>query len=167
MVTLDIVEFVQSMANRTRLWRERAIKSYRELGHENLGYRPDSGMSSFGWLLAHQAAVYDYSLNSLILGISPKNLEIFRSHTPGTDGNWTGLSVEAIEEYYATSEAALLEYVKDATDEQLLTIPEHDMPAAFKGMRIIDLIANTFAHIGHHNGHLNSIVQELDRKSKK
>lgn len=164
---MDVVEFAHSMAKRTRIWRERAIEGYRRLGQENLGYRPDSGMSSFGWLLAHQAAVYDYSLNCLILGLSPKDPEIFSSHTPGTDGNWTGLSEDVIEEYYTSSERALLEYVRNVTDEQLLTIPDHDMPAPFKGMRVIDLIANTFVHLGHHIGHLNTIVQELEKKSKK
>ncbi|MFW9887655.1 MAG: DinB family protein [Candidatus Thorarchaeota archaeon] len=167
MVNLDITELVQSMANRTRIWRERAIKTLKELGCDDFGYRPASGMSSIGWLLAHQAAVYDYSLNSLILGEFPKRPELFRKHVPGTDGEWTGVSETEIEEYYTSGEEDLLAYVTAATDEQLLLIPEHDMPGPFKGMRVVDLIANTFAHLGHHNGHLNAIVNEWKKKSKK
>jgi uncharacterized damage-inducible protein DinB len=156
-----------SMAQRTRIWRERAIKAFQKLGNGNLGYRPASGMSSFGWLLAHQAAVYDYSLNVLIKGGSPKSPELFKAHTPGTDGEWTGVSLQEIEDYYNTGEEALLAFIKDAADEQLITVPEHDVPAPFRGMRVIDLIANTFVHLGHHNGHLNTIVQELEKNAKK
>jgi hypothetical protein len=166
-VNLDLAEFVQSMAKRTRIWRERAIKGFQEHGGDNLGYRPASGMSSFGWLLAHQAAVYDYSLNVLILGKPPKSPELFRKHVPGTDGEWTGISKHEIEDYYTSGEEDILAYTKDATDEQLLLVPEHDMPAPFKGIRVVDLLANTFVHMGHHIGHLNTIVQELEKKTKK
>lgn len=124
-------------------------------------------MSSFGWLLAHQAAVYDYSLNVLIKGGSPKSPGLFTKHTPGTDGDWTGVSLQEIEDYYTSSEEDLLAYVKDAADEQLLLVPEHDVPATFRGMRVIDLIANAFVHLGHHIGHLNAIVQELEKKAEK
>jgi uncharacterized damage-inducible protein DinB len=164
---LDVIELMRSMAQRTRIWRERAIKGYQKLGGDDLGYRPDSGMSSFGWLLAHQAAVYDYSLNVLIEGGSPKNLDLFKTHTPGTDGDWTGVSLQEIEEYYTSSEKDILAYVGEATDEQLALVPTHDMPAPFRGMRVIDLIANAFVHLGHHNGHLNTIVQELAKKAGK
>ncbi|MFW9913798.1 MAG: DinB family protein [Candidatus Thorarchaeota archaeon] len=158
---------MRSMAQRTRIWRERAIKGYQEFCGDDLGYRPDSGMSSFGWLLAHQAAVYDYSLNVLIVDGSPKNPDLFKKHTPGTDGDWTGVSLQEIEEYYTSSEEDILAYVGEATDEQLVLVPEHDMPAPFRGMRVIDLIANAFVHLGHHNGHLNTIVQELAKKAGK
>ena len=167
MMTLEVVELMHSMAQRTRVWRERAIKGYQKFGSDDLGYRPDSGMSSFGWLLAHQAAVYDYSLNVLIKGGSPKNPDLFKMHTPGTDGDWTGVSLKDIEDYYTSSEEDLLAYVRDANDEQLVLVPEHDMPEPFRGMRVIDLIANTFVHLGHHNGHLNTIVQELTKKAMK
>jgi uncharacterized damage-inducible protein DinB len=167
MITLEVLELVRSMAQRTRVWRERAIKGFQKLGSDDLGYRPASGMSSFGWLLAHQAALYDYSLNVLVKGGSPKNPELFRRYTPGTDGEWTGVSLQEIGDYYTSGEEALLAYVKGATDEQLTSVPEHDMPAPFKGMRVIDLIANTFVHMGHHIGHLNAIVQELEKKAKK
>ena len=158
---------MRSMARRTRIWRERAIRGYQELNSDDLGYRPDSGMSSFGWLLAHQAAVYDYSLNVLIKGGSPKNPDLFKTHTPGTDGDWTGVSLQEIEDYYTSGEEDLLAYVRDATDGQLVMVPAHDMPMPFRGMRVIDLIANTFVHLGHHNGHLNTIVQELGKKAGK
>jgi hypothetical protein len=164
---LDVIELMRSMTQRIRIWRERAIKGYKKLNSDDLSYRPDSGMSSFGWLLSHQAAVYDYSLNVLIKGESPKNPELFRAHTPGTDGDWTGVPLQEIEDYYTSSEEDLLAYVGDVTDEQLVLVPEHDMPAPFKGMRVIDLIANTFVHLGHHIGHLNTIVQELAKKAKK
>ncbi|MHA2356048.1 MAG: DinB family protein [Candidatus Thorarchaeota archaeon] len=155
------------MVKRTRIWRDRAVKSLQKLGCDDFGYRPESGMSSIGWLLAHQAAVYDYSLNTLILGGPPKRPELFRKHVPGTDGEWTGISEDEIDDYYTSGEEDILEYVKDASDEQLLSVPEHDMPATFKGMRVVDLITNTFAHLGHHNGHLNVIVNELKKKAKK
>jgi hypothetical protein len=71
MITLEV----------SRVWRERAIKGFQKLGSDDLGYRPASGMSSFGWLLAHQAALYDYSLNVLVKGGSPKNPELFRKYT--------------------------------------------------------------------------------------
>jgi uncharacterized damage-inducible protein DinB len=164
---LDVIELMRSMAQRTRIWRERAIKGYQKLYSDDLSYRPDSGMSSFGWLLAHQAAVYDYSLNVLIKGGSPKNPDLFKTHTPGTDGDWTGVSLQEIEEYYTSREEDILAYVREATDEQLALVPEHDMPAPFRGMRVIDLIANAFVHLGHHNGHLNTIVQELAKKAGK
>jgi uncharacterized damage-inducible protein DinB len=166
MMTLEVVELMRSMAQRTRIWRERAINGYQELHGDNLGYRPASGMSSFGWLLAHQAAVYDYSLNVLIKGGTPKNPELFRTHVPGTDGEWTGVSLQEIEDYYSASEKDILAFVNDATDEQLISVPEHEMPAPFRGMRVIDLIANSFVHLSHHNGHLNTIVQELEKAKK-
>jgi len=166
-ITLEVVELVRSIAQRTRVWRERAIKGYQELVGDDLGYRPSSGMSSFGWLLAHQAALYDYSLNVLIKGGSPKNPELLKTHTPGTDGKWTGISLKEIQDYYTSSEEDFLAFVTEATDEQLVKVPEHDVPAAFRGMRVIDLIANSFVHLGHHNGHLNTIVQELAKKAMK
>jgi len=168
-MTLDAIELIRSMVNRTRLWRGRAITTLREKGCTDLGYRPASGMASIGWILAHQAAVYDYSLNVLIRGESPKSPEIFRKHTPGTDGAWTGLSLQDTEDYYSSGEEDLLAYVEDATDEELTSIPEHqeNMPAAFRGMRVIDLIANTFVHLGHHNGHLNAIAEDWAKNTKK
>lgn len=168
-MTLDAIELIRSMVNRTRLWRGRAITTLREKGCTDLGYRPASGMASIGWILAHQAAVYDYSLNVLIKGGSAKRPEIFRKHTPGTDGAWTGLSLPDIEDYYSSGEEDLLAYMEDATDEELISIPQHqeNMPAPFRGMRVIDLIANTFVHLGHHNGHLNAIEQDWVKKNKK
>ncbi|MFW9845659.1 MAG: DinB family protein [Candidatus Thorarchaeota archaeon] len=165
---MDIAELVQSMAKRTRLWRERAIEGYQRYDPDGLGYRPSSGTASFGWLLAHQAAVYDYSLNVLIKSGSPKNPEMFGKHTPGTDGEWTGVSLGEIEDYYSSGEEDLLAYVRSASDEELASLPEQDkLPSPFKGMSIIDLVANTFVHLGHHIGHLNAIVQDLGKKSQK
>jgi hypothetical protein len=166
-IEMDVLDFVQSMVRRTRVWRERAITGLRELGCTDLSYRPKTGMSSVGWLLAHQAAVYDFSLNMVIKGEPPKNLELFNQHIPGTSGDYVGVSEQEIEEYYTSGESDLLAWVKDATDEDLLrTLEGEKIPKTFHGLTVIDFIANMFVHINHHNGHLNAIQNELKAKSE-
>ncbi|MFX1369962.1 MAG: DinB family protein, partial [Promethearchaeota archaeon] len=118
---MDMLDFVRSMVNRTRVWRERAITGLEEIGCD-LSYRPKSGMSSFGWLLAHQAAVYDFSLNIVIKEGPAKNSGLFSQHIPGTSGDWTRISKQEIENYYSDGESDLLAWVEEATDMDLLRI---------------------------------------------
>ena len=80
------IEFVQKMVQTTREYRDRVLKTIIESGLEDLSFRPSTGMSSMGWLLTHQAAVYDFSLNMLIKGQSAAKPELLQSHIPGTSG---------------------------------------------------------------------------------
>ncbi|MHA2209868.1 MAG: hypothetical protein ACXABV_11900, partial [Candidatus Thorarchaeota archaeon] len=65
---MNIADLVKSLAASTRAWREYALSSLQEEGCTDLSFRPKSGMSSLGWVLAHQGAAYDYALNMLLKG---------------------------------------------------------------------------------------------------
>jgi hypothetical protein len=164
---INVADFIQAMMSRTRAWRKRAVEEIQKTELADFSYRPESGMSSVGWLLAHQGAIYDFSLNVVILGGSPRKPELFSSYIPGTSGDWTGLPEDEIEEYYESGEKDLLAWVHNANDGDLnRIIGEEGVPLTFHGMRVIDFIANMFAHLNHHNGHLNAILNELRRKSE-
>ena len=122
-------------------------------------------MASLGWVLAHQASVYDFSLNMLIKAGSPKRPDLFKLYTPGTAGDWVGTSLEEIKEYYDSGEHDLLEYVRNAGEDELENrIREGKAPSFFVGMTVREVITAMFTHINYHTGHLTSIRKELQSK---
>ncbi|MFW9806816.1 MAG: DinB family protein [Candidatus Thorarchaeota archaeon] len=157
---MDAVEFIRSLAASTREWRERALQYLQEEGCNDLAYRPKSGMSSIGWLLAHQGAAYDYVLNILISGRQPKNPDLFFSYRGDSNdpGDWSGTSLQEINEYFDTVESDFLTWLEHAADDELNRMLEGpETPQYFRGKRVIDAVADMFAHLNHHNGHLNAI----------
>ncbi|MFW9770291.1 MAG: DinB family protein [Candidatus Thorarchaeota archaeon] len=157
---MNVVEFVRSMADSTRAWRERALQNLRDEKCDNLGYRPHSRMSSVGWLLAHQGAAYDYVLNMLIKGNSPKNPDLFYAYRGDSSdpGDWAGTPLQEINAYFDSVENDFLSWLEQAPDGELGRILEgSDTPQYFQGMRVTDAITDMFAHLNHHNGHLSSI----------
>jgi hypothetical protein len=118
-------------------------------------------MSSLGWVLAHQAAVYDFSLNMLIKNGPPKNPVLFGLYTPGTSGEWKGTSREEIDEYYDSCERDFLDYINAASEEDLeRKIPEGNAPSFFVGMTVREVITNAFTHLNYHTGHLTAIRKD-------
>jgi len=154
------VEFIKSMIAFTRTWRERAFRRLLENGCNDLSHRPSNSMSAVGWILAHQAAVYDFNLNMLIRGTNPKNPDLFYSYRgDSTDsGDWKGTPHEEIEDYFTSSESELLSWIEAASDEDLnRRLDESCISQYHQGMRVIDVISDMFAHLNHHNGHLSAI----------
>ena len=155
-------------ADSTRKWRDMEIRLIDETGSDDLSYRPQTGMASLGWVLAHQASVFDFSLNMLINAGSPKNQQLFKLYIPGTSGDWAGTSREVIKEYYDSGERDLLEYIRNASEDDLENrIQEGNAPSFFVGMTVREVITSTFTHIDYHTGHLTSIRKELQKSSKK
>ena len=157
---MDVADLIKSLASTTRAWRERALQNLQEEGCSDLSYRPRSGMSSIGWLLAHQAAAYDYTLNMLIKGEPPKNPNLFFAYRGDSSdkGDWKGTSLQEINDYYDLTEKDLLAWFEQASEKELNRILEGPgTPQYYQGKRVIDAIADTFAHLNHHNGHLSAI----------
>ncbi len=157
---MNVVDLVKGLVASTRAWRERAFRNLHENGCNDLSYRPRSGMSSIGWLLAHQAAAYDWTLNMLIKGNPPKNTNLFYSYRgDGEDrGDWAGTSLQEINDYYDSVECDFLTWFEQASDNELNRILESpSAPKYYHGMSVIEAIADTFAHLNHHNGHLSAI----------
>lgn len=160
LIEMNVRELVKSLVASTKAWRERALRNLQEEGCNDLSYRPKTGMSSIGWLLAHQAAAYDYTLNMLIRGGTLRNPHLFYSYRGDSndDGNWRGTSLEEINDYYDSVESEFLRYFEQASGEELGRILEGpSIPQYFQGMRVIDAIADMFSHLNHHNGHLSAI----------
>ena len=133
---MNISVLVKSLAASTRNWRERALRSLQEEGCSDLSYRPRSGMSSVGWLLAHQAAAYDYTLNILLKGNPPKHPNLFYKYRGDSDdsGEWSGQSLQEINDYYDSSENDFITWVEQASDKQLNRILEGpNIPQYFQG----------------------------------
>jgi hypothetical protein len=120
-------------------------------------------MSAFGWVLAHQAAIYDFSINMLIEQGPPMNPELFELYQPGTKGEWVGTSLEDIQEYYDKTEANLLDWVKKAkpTDFDRI-IEEGTAPSFFVGMTCREVLTSAFTHLNYHTGHLTAIRKECE-----
>jgi len=155
------VDFIRDSAICAREWRDRILGDLTESGCTDLSYQPKSGMSSMGWVLAHQAVVLDFTLNGLIKGESLKNPKMGAAYTPGTSGAWVGTSLEEIHEYYDSRESEFLEWVGKASPDELARVfQEGDAPAFFVGMTIRKLIATMFAHINYHTGHLQAIHKD-------
>ena len=157
---MDSIELLRSLISTTKSWRKRVFQQLCQNGCSDLSYRPKSGMSSLGWLLAHQAAAYDYTLNILIKGNEPRNPTLFYLYRgDSTDkGDWSGTSLQDIDAYYDLVESDFLQWIEQATDSELsrvfdsITTPEY-----FRGKRVIDVIADMFVHLNHHNGHLSAV----------
>ncbi|TFG95707.1 DinB family protein, partial [Candidatus Thorarchaeota archaeon] len=125
---------------------------------------PTTGMSSLGWVLAHQAAVFDFSLNMLIKGGPPKDPTLFGLYTPGTSGDWGGTTREEIKEYYDSCEFDFLEYLGNASEDELeRKIQEGKAPSFFVGKTIREVITNTFTHLDYHTGHLTAIRKDWEK----
>jgi len=155
------VEFVEQIIQTTREYRDRALKAIEESGLSDLSFRPSTGMSSLGWLLAHQAAVYDFSLNSLLLGQSPSRPDLFQKYIPGTSGDWDGTTLEEIHAYFNAGEQAFIDWIKNQTKSDLeLVIDRENIPKFFRGMTIREILTNLFAHLNRHTGHLESLGRD-------
>lgn len=158
------LELIKELAQATRSWRERALEKNNQVGLTDLSVRPESGMSSLGWVLAHQGAVYDFSLNVLILRKSPSNPSFFQKHLPGTTGEWDGTPLPRIMDYYDSAEVAFLEWIISATNEDMdRVIGGEDIPPFFRGMTVRRVISHMFTHLNHHNGQLDSLRRDWER----
>ena len=161
-------DFFELSAKSTRVWREMEMNKMREAGLGDFSYRPRTGMSSLGWVLAHQAAVYDYALNVLIKQAPLKNARLFGLYTPGTQGEWDGTKPEEIQEYYDSCEKDLLDWINDASEEELMrTIKDGTAPSFFVGMTIREVLTNTFAHLNYHTGHLTALRRDWEQTRNK
>jgi hypothetical protein len=157
----DLQNF-QVAAKSVRKWREMEIKLLTESGCDDFCYRPSNGMSSYGWILAHQAAIYDFSINMLIEQKSPMNPELFELYRPGTTGEWAGTPLKEIQEYYDATEANLLNWVKKASPDDLDRVIEKG-PSFFIGMTNREAITNAFTHLNYHTGHLASLRRDWEK----
>ncbi|MHA1864063.1 MAG: DinB family protein [Candidatus Thorarchaeota archaeon] len=156
-------ELFRLAANSTRKWRDMEIRLLDKAGCTDFAYRPRTGMSSLGWVLAHQAAVYDFSLNMLIKQGPPKNEKLFKLYTPGTSGDWADTSRDEIQNYYDSSEEDLLTWIESASEQDLeRTIEEGKAPSFFVGMTVRQVITSAFTHLDYHTGHLTAIRREWE-----
>jgi hypothetical protein len=166
---MNVADSVLSMAKHTRTWRERAFEGLKENGCADLSFRPSSGMSAMGWLLAHQAAVYDFVLNMLIRGTTPKNPHLFYSYRGDSsdNGDWKGTPLQEIQAYFDNSESDFLLWIVNASDEELNRRLDKSCVSEYhQGMRIIDVISDMYAHLNHHNGHLSAINGDWCKQKK-
>lgn len=160
------IEFIRHMVQTTRDYRERVLKTITESGLEDLSFRPSTGMSSMGWLLTHQAGVYDFSLNMLVKGQPATKPELLMSHTPGTSGDWTGIPLESIKEYYDIAEHSFLEWVETEMSGDLERVLTGDkIPQYFRGMTVRILLTHLFSHLNRHTGHLEALGRDFLAKT--
>jgi uncharacterized damage-inducible protein DinB len=167
---MNVIDLIKSLAASTRAWRERILRNLEEEGCSDLSYRPRSGMSSIGWLLAHQAAAYDYTLNMLLKAKPPKRPDLFYSYRGDSSdkGDWAGTSLQEIDDYFDSVESDFITYFEQASEKELNRILEgSSTPEYYQGMRVIEAIADTFVHLNHHNGHLSAIKGDWCRQEKK
>lgn len=151
-------------AKSVRKWRDMEIKLINEAGCDDLSYRPRSGMSSLGWVLAHQAAIYDFSMNMLIAQGSPKNPELFKLYSPGTEGEWAETPLTVIQEYFDASEKDLLDWAKQAMPADFeRVIEEGTAPSFFVGMSCREVLTNAFTHLNYHTGHLTALRKDWEK----
>lgn len=161
------VDLFRLAAQSTRKWRDMEIRLLDELECNDLSYRPQTGMSSLGWVLAHQASVYDFSLNMLIKAGPPKNPELFKLYTPGTSGDWAGTTREEIKEYYNSGESDLLNWIEGASELDLeRTVEKGKAPSFFVGMTMREVITSAFTHLDYHTGHLTAIRRDWEKSRK-
>ncbi|MBD3406083.1 MAG: hypothetical protein GF411_08165 [Candidatus Lokiarchaeota archaeon] len=153
--------FIKLIAAETKTWRDMELTLMEKEGWIDLSYRPRNNMSSLGWVLAHQAMVLDYTLNTLILGDKPVNPEIFSKYRPGTDGSWDGISLKDILELYDSLETNFLEWAKSATVQDFSRVVSGDsIPSFFCGKTVLEIILSTFTHLDYHTGHLSAIRKD-------
>jgi uncharacterized damage-inducible protein DinB len=152
----------------TRQWREKELRLLTDVQCTDLSYRPRNGMSSLGWVLAHQAAVYDFTLNMLIKQGHPKNQKLFNLYTPGTSGDWEGTPLVQIQEYYDACEQDLLKLIDSANEEELeRRIEKGKAPSFFVGKTVREVLTNTFTHLDYHTGHLTGIRKDWEKSREK
>ncbi len=166
---MDAVDVIRGLVSSTRAWRESVIHELEEMGFNDLAYRPCTGMSAYGWLLAHHGAVYDYNLNILIQGGEPKYPDMFYSYRgDSTDnGEWKGTSLDDINEYFDSTERDFLLWLESTPEEELSrTLDGPEVSQYYKGKRVIDALTDMFAHLNHHNGHLSTIKGDWTRKQR-
>ena len=163
-VTMSDNQDIHLAVKSVRKWRDMEIDLLSKAGCDNLSFRPRSGMSSFGWVLAHQAAIYDYSVNMLIEQGPPMNPKLFEQYRPGTSGDWTGTPLSEIQAYYDAAEANLLEWVEHATPSDFVRVIEKGTaPPFFVGMTCREVLANAFAHLNYHTGHLAALRKDWEK----
>ena len=151
-------------AKSVRTWRNMEIKLLSKAGCDDLSYRPQNGMSSFGWVLAHQAAIYDFSVNLLIEQGPPMNPEFFKLYQPGTDGEWAGTPLSEIQAYYDATEANLLDWAKKAEPADFeKVIEEGTAPSFFVGQSCREVLTNAFTHLNYHTGHLTALRKDWEK----
>ena len=158
---MDVKVLVKGFVATTSAWRERLYHNLQDQGCRDLSYRPKSGMSSVGWLLGHQGAAYDYTLNMLIKGKSPKNPDMFYAYRGDSsdNGDWKGNSLEEINDYFTSVENDFLTWSEQVSDKELNRILDSpDTPQFFQGVRVLDAITHMFVHLNYHNGHLSAII---------
>ncbi len=161
--TLSVVRLIDTndihlAAKSVRKWREMEIRLLTDAGCTDLAFHPPNGMSSFGWVLAHQAAIYDYTVNMLIEQGQPMNPELFKLYQPGTSGDWMGTPLSEIQQYFDIMEKNLLEWVKTAQPADFERIIEKGTaPSFFVGMTCREVLANAFTHLNYHTGHLTAL----------
>ena len=161
---MNDIQDILLAAKSVRVWRDMEIKLLSNAGCDDLAYRPRSGMSSYGWVLAHQAAIYDFSVNMLIERGSPMNPELFKLYQPGTDGTWAGTPISEIQEYYDASEANLLDWARNAKPDEFERIIEKGTaPPFFVGMSCREVLTNAFTHLNYHTGHLTAIRKDWEK----
>lgn len=157
----DEYKLIEEMAKSTRNWRDRALEGIAKDGLSDLSYRPRSGMSSLGWLIGHQGAGYDFSLNVLILGGSSSRPETLKKFVPGTSGDWDGTPLEEMLQYYDSSEHDFLAWAESTTTEELDRIVDRkEIPQFFRGMTVRQIISHLFVHLNHHNGQLLALKRD-------
>ncbi len=158
------IEFVKEAVNKVRTWREQEISKMTASGLTDLSYRPRSEMSAFGWVLAHQAAVYDFTLNFVIKGLKKGHsnfVKIFENYLPGTSGDWDGTEISKIQEYYDYCERTFLDWVKNASrDDFDRVIDDESIPKFFVGKSIRQVITDMFCHLNYHSGHLAAVHRD-------
>jgi hypothetical protein len=158
------IEFVKDTVNRVRAWREQEISKMTVSGLIDLSYRPRSEMSSLGWVLAHQAAIYDFTLNFVIKGLKKGHLGFvitYKNYIPGTSGDWDGTDISKIQEYYEFCERAFLDWLNDASlDDFERVIDDESIPKFFVGKTVWQVITDMFCHLNFHSGHLTAIRKD-------
>ena len=158
---MNDVQNAQIATESVRKWRDMEIRLLSKAGCDDLSFRPQTGMSSYGWVLAHQAAIYDFSVNMLIEQGPPMNPELFKLYQPGTAGEWVGTPLSEIQEYYDATEANLLDWVKKAKSSDFeRVIEEGTAPSFFVGQSYREVLTNAFTHLNYHTGHLTAIRKE-------
>ncbi|UCE10478.1 MAG: DinB family protein [Candidatus Thorarchaeota archaeon] len=163
---MDDLKYIRSAAKCMREWRDMELNELTKLGCQ-LSYRPSSGMSSMGWLLAHQGAVYDFSLNFLIRGEGPKHSEMFNNYRPGTSGEWLETPLEEILEFFDTTEREFLQWTENADAQEFDRIIEGErVPKFFLGRSVREIVATMFTHLNYHTGHLAALKNSWMAESR-
>ena len=142
-------------------WRRAELSQIAASGLTDLSYRPRSGMSSLGWVLAHQVSVFDFTLNGVIKRTTLMYPDLFRSYKPGTNGEWNGVSLERIQEYQKSCEETFLHWVESVNSNELSrVIEDKTLPSFFVGKTVRQVIMDMVCHINTHTGHLGAIRRD-------